>query len=96
MAEEYSICDAKAKLSALVRQVREGRSFVITVHGKPVAELRPIEQVSRKHTLEERVAELTRRGAFKPSTRPKGERPNFTLRKTSRPGALNRLLDERV
>lgn len=95
MAEEYSIYDAKAKLSALVRQVREGRSFVITVHGEPVAELRPIEPVSRKQTLEERVAELTRRGAIKPSTRPKGKPPNFTLGKTSRPGALKRFLDER-
>ena len=55
MAEEYSIYDAKAKLSALVRQVREGRSFVITVHGQPVAELRPIEPKPKATTLAERI-----------------------------------------
>ncbi len=96
MPEEYSIYDAKAKLSALVRQVREsGQTFVITVHGEPVAELRPIEKVERKQTLEERVAELTKLGAIKPSGRPKGERPKFQLGKTARPGALQRFLDER-
>ena len=58
MPDEYSIYDAKAKLSALVKQVREGRSFVITVHGEPVAELRPIEKVDRKQTFEERAGYL--------------------------------------
>ena len=95
MAEEYSIYDAKAKLSALVRQVREGRSFVITVHGEPVAELRPIEKAQRTQTLEERVAELTRRGVIKPSGRPPGERPDFPLGTIRKPGALQRFLDER-
>ena len=95
MAEHYSIYDAKAKLSALVRQVREGRSFVITVHGEPVAELRPIEQASRKQTLEERVAELTRRGVIKRSGRPAGEPPDFPLGKIRKLGALQRFLDER-
>ena len=43
MPKEFSIYDAKAQLSALVRQVREtGQTFVITVHGEPVAELRPV------------------------------------------------------
>ncbi len=95
MPDEYSIYDAKAKLSALVKQVREGRSFVITVHGEPVAELRPIEKVERKQTLEERVAELTRQGVIKPSKRRPGERPNFPLGKKMIPGALQRFLDER-
>ena len=94
MPDEYSIYDAKAKLSSLVKQVREGRSFVITVHGEPVAELRPIEKVDRKQTFEERVAELRSRGEILPAKRPAGERPNFTLGKR-KPGALKRFLDER-
>lgn len=95
MPDEYSIYDAKAKLSALVRQVREsGQSFVITVHGEPVAELRPIEKVERKQTLEERIAELTSRGEILPAKHPAGERPTFKLGKR-KPGALKRFLDER-
>ena len=37
MPDEYSLYEAKAKLSALVKQVREGRTVIITVHGQPVA-----------------------------------------------------------
>ncbi|MGQ0766652.1 MAG: type II toxin-antitoxin system Phd/YefM family antitoxin, partial [Gemmatimonadota bacterium] len=40
MAREFSLYEAKARLSALVRQVREGQTVVITVHGRPAAELR--------------------------------------------------------
>ncbi len=95
MPDEYSIYDAKAKLSALVRQVREGQTFVITVHGEPVAELRPIEKPERKQTLEERVAELTARGEITPSKLKPGERPSFPIGSTHIPGALQRFLDER-
>jgi prevent-host-death family protein len=98
MPEEYSIYDAKAKLSALVRQVREaGSTFVITVHGQPVAELRPIvpaEMPPKKQTLEERIAELTALGAIIPSKRPPGQKPHFRVGEPN-PGALQRFLDER-
>jgi prevent-host-death family protein len=97
MPKEYSIYDAKAKLSALVRAVREnGSSFVITVHGEPVAELRPVEPPveNRRQTLEERIAELTAQGVISPATRPAGAKPNFQLGEP-RPGALQRFLEER-
>jgi prevent-host-death family protein len=95
MPEEYSIYDAKAKLSALVREVREaGRSFYITVHGEAVAELRPIEKDVRKQTQEERLAELEATGQLTPATRKFGERPNFKLGLPV-PGALQRFLEER-
>jgi prevent-host-death family protein len=96
MSEEYSINDAKAKLSALVRQVREsGSTFVITVHGEPVAELRPIEKpASRPQTFAERVAELTALGAIIPSNRPRGQKPHFPVG-APKPGALQRFLEER-
>lgn len=94
MPDEYSIYDAKAKLSALVRQVREGKSVVITVHGEPVAELRPYQKAERKQTLEERIAELTARGVITPSDRQPGD-PNAFPVGTHVPGALQRFLDER-
>ena len=37
-----SAADANRNFSALLRQVREGQSCVITSHGKPVAKLVPI------------------------------------------------------
>lgn len=95
MAEEYSIYDAKAHLSALVRQVREGSTFIITVHGEPVAELRPIPKPEpRRQTLEERIAELTARGQISAPERPAGVKPFFPLGDPL-PGALQRFLDER-
>jgi prevent-host-death family protein len=98
MPEEYSIYDAKAKLSSLVRQVREaGSTFVITVHGEPVAELRPIEPVetpAKSQTFEERIAELEAMGAISPSKRPPGQKPHFPVGEPN-PGALQRFLDER-
>ncbi len=95
MPKEYSIYDAKAQLSALVRQVREsGQTFVITVHGQPVAELRPIDPVCSPQTLAERVAELKAQGAILPSNRPAGQKPRLP-RGTSVPGGLQRFLEDR-
>lgn len=95
MPKEYSIYDAKAQLSALVRQVREsGQSFVITVHGEPVAELRPFEAPQPAQTLGERIAELEAIGAISPSNRKPGERLHFPIGEPN-PGALQRFLDER-
>ena len=94
MRDEYSLYDAKAKLSALVRQVREGRTIVITVHGEPAAELRPIEKIPRRRTLVERLAELEARGEVSPATRKPGA--PLELRPVARrPGALKRFLKER-
>lgn len=37
-----SAADANRRFSELLRSVREGRSFVVTTHGKPVAKIVPI------------------------------------------------------
>jgi prevent-host-death family protein len=95
MPKEYSIYDAKAQLSALVRQVREsGRTFVITVHGEPVAELRPVEVLERKQTFEERIADLTARGVITPAKLKPSDPRTFPIGKKS-PGALKRFLEDR-
>jgi len=93
MADSYSLYDAKARLSALVRQVREGGRVIITVHGKPAAELRPIEAPAAMN-LDERVADLKARGIIVPASRSPADMA--TLKPLARrPGALKRFLDTR-
>lgn len=41
MEEVVSAADANRRFSLLLRRVREGRSYVVTSHGKPVARLVP-------------------------------------------------------
>ena len=89
MKHIYSLYEAKARLSALVRQVREGRRIVITVHGKPVAELRPLQP--KAGGLEARIAELEARGILAPAKDPRAPlKPG-----SRRPGALKRFLESR-
>ncbi len=92
MADTYSLYDAKAQLSRIVRQVREGgRSVVITVHGEPAVEIRRYEPLPMD--LESRVAELKARGYIRPALRSPKDVEWKTVAK--RPGALKRFLDER-
>lgn len=89
MRDRYSLYEAKARLSALVRQVREGRRIVITVHGSPAAELRPVEP--NAGTMNERMAELVAQGVVVPAKDPQAPiRPM-----ARRPGALKRFLESR-
>lgn len=90
MADTYPLYEAKAKLSAIIRQVREGRSVTVTVHGEPVAEIRPIEPKTADG-LEQRLAELRRRGVLSgPADRTAKIRPGPRV-----PGALARFLADR-
>ena len=41
MYKEIGAFDAKARLSELLREVREGQRYTITVRGEPVADLIP-------------------------------------------------------
>lgn len=92
MPEEYSLYEAKAKLSALVRQVREGRSFTITVHGEAVAELRPAEIAPQ--TLDDRLRELEGRGLTQPALRKPNDLDALPIGAT-KAGALKRFLASR-
>ena len=42
MEEAVSAANAKRRFSLLLRRVREGRSYIVTSHGKPVARLLPV------------------------------------------------------
>jgi prevent-host-death family protein len=44
MEKPVSAAVANRKFSELLRTVREGRSYVVTSHGKPVAKIVPIEK----------------------------------------------------
>ena len=90
MALNYSIYEAKARFSEVIRQVREGRTVTVSYRGEPVAEIRSIAQ-RPKPTLDERLKDLERSGSL---GRP--VLPRRTFRPVERrPGALARFLAER-
>ena len=89
MKDTYSLYDAKAKLSAIVRRVREGHTVVVTVHGKPAVELRPV--APKAKGIAARREELTERGLLIPAR--SSDRSFKPL--MHRPGALKRFLEDR-
>lgn len=44
MEESVSAAEAKRNFSLILRQVREGHSYVVTHHGRPVARIVPVDQ----------------------------------------------------
>ena len=95
MPRKYSVYEAKSKLSELVRQVREGgQPVTITLHGRPVAELRRLQDDREVKTAAERHAELERAGLIH-RVEGKSGRTAFPLG-VRRPGALKRFLEERA
>ncbi len=87
MARTYSTYEAKAKLSEILRKVREGQTVRISYCGEEVAEVRPI---ARETTLEDRLSALRGRGVLVEAGRP------AALRRLARkPGALRRFLESR-
>lgn len=89
VADTYSTYEAKAKLSEILRKVESGQVIRISRHGTPIAEVRPVRP--EPTTLEERIAELTARGAIVPAREPRAPiRPIV-----HRPGALRRFLEDR-
>lgn len=89
MRETFSVYEAKAKLSALLRMVKEGRALVITVHGTPAAELRPIGPDAQD--LDTRLDRLEDRGVVV-RRRPDAARLDAVA---TRKGPLRRFLAER-
>ena len=89
MRDTYSLYEAKARLSAIIRQVREGRHVVVTVRGEPVAEIRPVAREA--NDLAARLEQLAERGVLV-----RGERRKAASRPVARrPGALARFLADR-
>jgi prevent-host-death family protein len=44
MERAVSAADANRKFSELLRAVREGQSYIVTSHGRPIARIVPIEE----------------------------------------------------
>ncbi len=89
MALIYSIYEAKARFSEVIRRVREGRTVTVSYRGEPVAEIRSIGRPNP--TLDERLRDLERGGAL---VRPALSKRTFRPAER-RPGALSRFLAER-
>lgn len=90
MAMIYSVYEAKARFSEVIRQVREGKTVTVSYRGEPVAEISPIARQAEP-SLDQRLRDLERRGALIPS-RANRQTLEPVVR---RPGALARFLAER-
>jgi prevent-host-death family protein len=44
MEKAISAADANRKFSQVLREVKEGRSYVVTSHGRPVARIAPFKE----------------------------------------------------
>ncbi len=90
MAITYSIHEAKARFSEVIRLVRNGKTVTVSHRGEPVAKIRSIS--SRENpTLDERLQDLERRGALvRSAIARRGFEPV-----ARRPRALPRFLAER-
>ena len=44
MEKAISAADANRKFSQLLRDVREGQSYLVTSHGRPVARIAPVKE----------------------------------------------------
>ena len=89
MRNTYSLYEAKAKLSAIIRKVREGQPAIVTLHGKPVVEIRAIDRPDEG--IEARIRELRERGILSGPENPRAKfKPGARV-----PGAFKRFLEER-
>jgi len=89
MPNVYSTYDAKTHFSEILRKVRAGQSVLVSYHGRPVAEIRPVEG---KETFEQRLDRLEAEGLLVPPEHPPGTKMRPVVRK---PGALKRFLESR-
>lgn len=63
MDETISAAEANREFSRLLREVREGKTYIVTSHGRPVAKLIPADTDadSREKAKQELLAELRTR-----------------------------------
>ena len=51
MQETVSAADANREFSRILRGVREGRSYIVTSHGRPVAQIIPVDRDDRAREI---------------------------------------------
>ena len=90
MSDIYSVYDAKARFSEVIRKVREGKTVHVSYHGETVAEIRPVDradtELGRRLRLLEGMGVIVGEGDAEAHLEPLEKRP----------GALARFLDERA
>lgn len=91
MQRRYSIYEAKARLSELIRAVKRRQRVTITERGRPVAEVVPCEPTEGRE-MEQRLAQLHAAGSLIAARRP----PPSIASIARRPGALRRFLRDRT
>jgi prevent-host-death family protein len=89
MADIYSVYDAKARFSEVIRKVREGRTVLVSYHGETVAEIRPVG--SQGTDLERRLQVLEGLGVISETQERRGRLQPIE----PRPGGLQRFLEDR-
>jgi len=61
MEETVSAAEANREFSRLLRGVREGNSYVVTSHGRPVAKLVPVtEDISSREAAKQKLLQRLR------------------------------------
>jgi prevent-host-death family protein len=88
VSRTYPIYQAKAKLSEIIRQVKRGRTVVISERGHDVARVVP---VGDKEDLDSRIKRMLGNGLIIPASRPVAEIRPVARRR----GALKRFLESR-
>jgi prevent-host-death family protein len=91
MPAEYSVYEAKAKLSEILRLVKADREVTITERGKRIAKIIPYGS-GEELTLEQRLESLRRDGQLQ-AARVSPEQLRVTGPKAA--GALKRFLEDR-
>lgn len=88
MQTSYSIYEAKARLSEIIRQVQKKRRIILTHRGIEVAQILPVEMASDTRT---RLQQLEQDGILSPY-----HASSITIKPLKRKkGALKRFLDSR-
>lgn len=73
--ERIGTRELRSDLSALVRRAGAGERIVVTVDGRPVAQLGPVEPSDGAVTIDDLVA----RGLLQPARRPDRPAPEFSM-----------------
>ena len=89
MARPYPVHEAKAKLSEILRRVKQGRSVAISERGRVIAQVVPIE---RRQDLSSRLRRMEADGVLVRRKR-KARTARVVTRK---PGGLRRFLRSRA
>jgi len=89
MADRYSVYEAKAKFSEVMRKVRSGKRVIIAYRGEEIAVIAPIPRAT--DPTERWVQRLVLVGGFASGGRPPGQLKPLVRK----PGALARFLESR-